>query len=85
MIDQFEEVLTLDPTDQAAKQEFFRQLGEALAEPRRWALFSMREDFVAGLDPYVLPVPSRFNNRYRLDLLGQDAARQAITHWPPSL
>ncbi len=78
IVDQFEEVLTLDPTDQAAKQEFFRQLGEVLAEPRRWALFSMREDFVAGLDPYVLPVPSRFNNRYRLDLLGQDAAHQAI-------
>jgi uncharacterized repeat protein (TIGR01451 family) len=37
--------------DLTAKQEFFRQVGEALQDPRLWALFSMREDFVAALDP----------------------------------
>jgi WD40 repeat protein len=78
IFDQFEEILTLDPTDLAAKQEFFRQLGDALAAPKRWALFSMREDHVAALDPYKLPVPSRFGNTFRLDLLGEEAARQAI-------
>ena len=78
IFDQFEEILTLDPTDLAAKQEFFRQLGDALSAPNRWALFSMREDHVAALDPYKLPVPSRFGNTFRLDLLGQEAARQAI-------
>ena len=78
IFDQFEEILTLDPTDLATKQEFFRQLGEALSAPNRWALFSMREDHVAALDPYKLPVPSRFGNTFRLDLLGQEAARQAI-------
>ena len=78
IFDQFEEILTLDPTDLAAKQEFFRQLGDALTAPKRWALFSMREDHVAALDPYKLPVPSRFGNTFRLDLLGEEAARQAI-------
>ncbi len=78
IFDQFEEILTLDPTDLAAKQEFFRQVGDALAAPKRWALFSMREDHVAALDPYKLPVPSRFGNTFRLDLLGEQAARQAI-------
>ncbi len=78
IFDQFEEILTLDPTDLAAKQEFFRQLGDALAAPKRWALFSMREDHVAALDPYKLPIPSLLANTFRLDLLGLEAARQAI-------
>jgi WD40 repeat protein len=78
IFDQFEEILNLDPTDQGAKREFFRQLGEALETPKRWALFSMREDYIAALDPYKLPVPSRFGNTYRLDLLGREAARQAV-------
>ena len=78
IFDQFEEVLILDPTDLADKREFFNQLGQVLGVPNRWALFSMREEFVAALDPYVLPVPSRFKNRFRLDLLDREAALQAI-------
>lgn len=78
VIDQFEEILILDTTDQESKREYFNQLGEALEIPNLWALFSMREDFVASLDPYLLPIPSRFKNRYRLDLLGKEAALQAI-------
>lgn len=78
IFDQFEEILTLNPVDQDAKREFFAQLGEVLGEPRRWALFSMREDFVAALDPYVLPIPGRFNTKFRLDLLTPSAARLAM-------
>jgi hypothetical protein len=78
IFDQFEEILTLDPTDQEAKREFFRQVGEALEEPNYWALFSMREDLVSALDPYLLLVPSWLSNTFRLDLLGIQAARQAI-------
>ncbi|MBP1694273.1 MAG: repeat, subgroup, partial [Chloroflexi bacterium] len=61
IFDQFEEILTLDPADQLAKQEFFRQVGEALKAPNRWALFTMREEFVAALDPYRLSIPNQFN------------------------
>lgn len=78
IFDQFEEVLTLDPTQLDAKQAFFEQVGEALRDRGRWALFSMREDYLAGLDPYRLPVPTRFATTYRLDLLGVAAAHQAI-------
>ncbi len=78
IIDQFEEILTLDPTDQAAKQEFFRQLGEAVDAPNLWVLFSMRDDYVAALSPYEFLIPSQLHNRFRLDLLGREAARQAI-------
>ncbi|NJL05098.1 MAG: ATP-binding protein [Chloroflexaceae bacterium] len=89
IFDQFEEILTIDPTDEAARNAFFEQLGEALRPPRRtartgsprrefWALFSMREEFIAGLDPYSRHVPTRFRNTFRLDLLGLAAAQQAI-------
>ena len=79
VFDQLEEVMTLDPTDAAAKIEFFRQLGEVLRDRRRWAVLAMREDFVAGLDPYLKAFPAPLARRYRLDLLGPDAALVALT------
>ncbi|MBM7806190.1 WD40 repeat protein [Geodermatophilus bullaregiensis] len=78
LFDQFEEVLTADPTDEAAKHEFFRQLGEALRDRGYWALFSMREDFLAALDPYLHHVPTRLRTTFRLDLLSVDEALEAM-------
>ena len=78
IFDQFEEVLTVDPTDREAKEAFFAQVGEVLRERKRWALFAMREEYMPGLEPYVRPVPTRFGNTYRLDLLEEEAARDAI-------
>jgi WD40 repeat protein len=77
ILDQFEEVLVKDPTDIAAKTEFFKLLGAALRNPNRWVLVAMREDYVAALDPYLglLPLPV---TRFRLDLLDRRAARAAI-------
>ncbi len=51
IFDQFEEVLTIAPTERQAKQEFFEQLGSALQKRNRWALFAMREDYLAALGP----------------------------------
>jgi preprotein translocase subunit YajC len=78
IFDQFEEILAIDPTDTEARQVFFEQVGEALSDRSRWVLFVMREDFTAALDPYLRPVPTRMNTRFRLDLLDTSAARQAI-------
>jgi WD40 repeat protein len=78
IFDQFEEILTADATDEAARQRFFVELGEALRDRGRWALFAMREEFVAGLDPYVALLPTKLRTRVRLDLLQQQAARRAI-------
>ena len=78
VFDQFEEVLTVDPADLAAKQAFFRELGAALRDDACWAVFAMREDFIAGLDPYRGLVPHRLRSTFRLDLLGLDAAIAAI-------
>ncbi len=78
LFDQFEEILTIEPMNVDAKIAFFEQIGEALRNRERWALFSMREDYLAGLDPYIKPIPTRFGTTYRLDLLGVNAAREAI-------
>jgi WD40 repeat protein len=78
IFDQFEEILTVEPTDMVGKTAFFSQVGDALLPRSRWALFSMREDFIAALDPYLRYIPTHLNNRYRLDLLGAEAARLAV-------
>jgi len=78
LFDQTEEVITKDPTDQQAKLEFFTQIGEALRDRNLYALFAIREDFLASLDPYLAPVPTRLSTRYRLDMLEAAEAMQAI-------
>ena len=78
VFDQFEEIFTLDPTDWDEKESFLRELGAAMANRSIFALFSMREDFIAQLDPYQASMPTRFSNTYRLELLGPSDARLAI-------
>lgn len=78
IFDQFEEILTVDFTDRATKEAFFAQVGTALRDRHRWALFAMREEYLAGLDPYLRPIPTRLSTTFRLELLGEEAARQAM-------
>lgn len=72
LFDQFEEVLTADPFDHPAKEEFFRQLGTLLRAKGRWAVLAMREDYLAGLDPFTRYVPTRLSNTFRLKLLSAE-------------
>ena len=76
--DQFEELFTLDATDQPAKAEFLAEVGGALRDRGRWAVFAMREDFVPQLDPYLELLPTSLRTHYRLDLLTDRAAIAAI-------
>ena len=78
VFDQFEELLTLDPTDEACKHEFLVQVGTMLRDRDRWALFAMREDYVAALDPFLPLLPTRLAVTFRLDLLRREAAQEAI-------
>lgn len=78
LFDQFEEALTVNPTDQEAKTAFFAQVGAALRERHRWALFALREDYLAALELYLRVIPTRGKATFRLDLLGVDAARAAL-------
>ncbi len=78
VFDQFEEVLAVDPLALGAREVFFDQLGETLRDPDVWALFVLREDYLASLDPYAQRVPTHLKNRFRIDLLSRRAAREAI-------
>jgi WD40 repeat protein len=64
--------------DREAKQDFFVQVGAALRNRHRWALFALREDYVAGLDPHLAAVPTRLANTYRLNLLDRVEALDAV-------
>jgi len=80
VIDQFEEILRLDPSGAAAKHAFFDELGELLEDPGVWALFVIREDYLAALTPYLRQLPTRLNYRYRIDFLRRhDQAVEAFT------
>ena len=78
VFDQFEEVLTTDAVNIQAKRDFFEQIGHALRARGRWALFAMREDFLAALDPYLNYIPTRLSNTFRLGLLSYEASLKAI-------
>ena len=78
VFDQFEEILRTDPVDEKGRREFFRQLGDLLTDPNIWALFALREDFLAPLDRYCATLPTHLRYRYRIDLLGPEAAADAM-------
>ena len=80
VIDQFEEILTTNSAFWQQREGFFRQLGEALAaDEQLWLVLTIREDFVAGLDPYLDYLPERLRYRYYMQQLNRRAALQAIT------
>jgi hypothetical protein len=77
VFDQLEEILTLDPGDRVKQAEFFEDLGTVLKNRTRYALLSIREDFMGGLAPYARLVPSHLKVRYRIDFLGHESALEA--------
>ena len=78
MFDQFEELLTLDPTDLQTKAEFVQHLGESLRNLGRWAMFAIRDDYLGALEPYRLAIPTYLEATYHLDLLRAELAKEAI-------
>jgi hypothetical protein len=78
IIDQLEEALTLDPNDRLGQRELFRQLGVALRASRRWALLSIREDYMGGLDRYRQHFANELRGTFRLDFLDEEAALRAV-------
>src|SRR5512143_1428656 len=78
ILDQFEEVIRINATDQEAKHAFFAQLGEMLRDRTIWALIAIREDYLAAIEPYSRPIPNRLSTTYRLDFLDARSAIEAI-------
>ena len=79
IVDQFEELFTHDPTRRREREDFFRQVGDVLESyDALHVLFAMREDYIAELTPYAALLPEQLRPRFRLELLGQEAARLAV-------
>jgi WD40 repeat protein len=78
IFDQFEEILTIDPADKTIKETFFGELLNVLYDNRYWAVFAMREDYLARLEPYLSYFPDRLSAHFRLEFLEPPEALQAI-------
>ena len=80
VFDQFEELFTLYPERWEERQQFFEQIRDALADDSLLrVLFSMREDFIAELDPYAFCLPEKLRTRFRIERLNRRGALVAIT------
>jgi WD40 repeat protein len=78
VVDALEELLTLDPTDRPAKEQFMAEVGDVLRDMRCWAVFAVREDYLGAMEPFVRHIPTRLTRSFRLNLLEAPAARAAI-------
>lgn len=79
IIDQFEELFTTYADQWPKREDFFRQLNQALVEdPRLWVILSLREDAIAALDPYARLLFNRLRVRYRMNFMGYEAALEAV-------
>lgn len=79
IIDQFEELLLTHINRWPDRVGFFQQLRQCLDRfPNLWVVLTLREDYVAGLDPYVHLLANRLISRYYMQRLGVAAALEAI-------
>jgi formylglycine-generating enzyme required for sulfatase activity len=79
IIDQFEELFNTNIQAWPQRRAFFAGLNEAMRQdPHLWLVLSLREDYLAALDPFARLLPNRLQIRYYLQRMGPEAALQAI-------
>lgn len=79
IFDQFEEIFTKYPERWKDREGFFNDIDSALEQDRRLrVVFSMREDYIANMDPFAFALPERLRTRFRLERLREDAALLAV-------
>ncbi len=80
IIDQFEEIFTSHPGRWEDRGAFFAQLDATMRADRRlWVVLTLREDYVAALDPYAPLLTDKLRARYYMQRMGIEAALEAIT------
>lgn len=80
IFDQFEELFTLYREHWEERECFFKQVRDALRkDPLLRVVFSMREDFIAELDPYASLLPEKLRTRFRMEALREKTALGAVT------
>ncbi|MCL4869223.1 MAG: hypothetical protein KJ063_09650 [Anaerolineae bacterium] len=79
IIDQFEEIFTTHLDHWQERPAFFEQLAQAMnQDPLLWVLLSMREDYVASLDPFARMLPRRLRPRFFMQRMDAETALIAI-------
>jgi tetratricopeptide (TPR) repeat protein len=80
ILDQFEELFTAYPERWKERQGVFEQLRDALEDDHLLrVIFSIREDYIAELDPYASLLSGKFRTRFRLERLRERPALSAVT------
>ena len=79
IIDQFEELFSTYPESWEKREDFFKQLGQAMRDdPLLWVVLVMREDYIAALDAYAHYASNGLRARYYMQRLEHEAALQSI-------
>jgi WD40 repeat protein len=79
VFDQFEQIFASHAERWLDRAGFFQQVREALdAHPRLHVLFTIREDYIAELRPYLNHLDNQLRDRFRLERLKPEPALQAI-------
>lgn len=79
VIDQFEEIITTHPERWQDREDFFKQLDQAMAnDPMLWVVLTLREDYVASLDPYLHLLPDNMRARFYMQRMEYQAALEAV-------
>ncbi|MEI2688365.1 MAG: hypothetical protein V9H69_01090 [Anaerolineae bacterium] len=79
IIDQFEEIFTTNLQAWQQRGDFFSQIRQAMEDdPYLWVVLTMREDFIANLDPLAHLLPGELHARYYMQRMGYDAALDAV-------
>ncbi|RLT42894.1 MAG: hypothetical protein DWI57_05110, partial [Chloroflexi bacterium] len=79
IIDQFEEIVTTHLHRWQDRNDFFHQLDEAIKDdPNLWVVLTLREDFVAALEPYARLVSGGLRTRFYMERLDVAAAIEAV-------
>ncbi|MCB0154013.1 MAG: hypothetical protein KDF65_04385, partial [Anaerolineae bacterium] len=79
IIDQFEEIVTTHPDRWQEREGFFRQLAQAMADdPMLWVVLTLREDYIAPLDPYTHLLPGKLRARFYMQRMDHEAALEAV-------
>jgi hypothetical protein len=79
IIDQFEEIFTTHPERWPEREDFFKQLAQAMTQdPLLWVVLTMREDYVANLDSYTHLIPGNLRARFYMQRMEHKAALEAV-------
>ena len=79
IIDQFEEIITTHLENWEHRVGFFGQLDQAMVDdPLLWVVLTLREDYVASLEPYAYLLADKFRARFYMQKMNYRAALDAV-------